>query len=161
MEVQDRSEPFQNTSPLHQDAWQDQTLHHPLSPLSVNPDEESFLSLNPQPIRNPLVAHQQYLSHTQEHQNRTRKPPIDHHMKYPYNVTHSNALSQDCSMSSHDSSSGYDSMTQSPPSAIRLHQRTIPKNHNIQQEQNYTTNYDNVRGQLRGPFVRYNNHEHT
>ena len=60
-------------------------------------------------------------------------------------LLHPASPSQDCSMSSY-SSSGYDSMTQPPPS---LSPDQIPLN--------YSTNYDNVRGHLRGPFVSYTN----
>ena len=103
-----------------------------------------------EPIRQPLVAHQKYLSQLNTNNPRQQKYcQLAMQPNEQDNINPSTSLSQDCSMSSY-SSSGYDSMTQSPPS---LSQNQTSRN----QEQQYSTNYDNVRGHLRGPFVSYTN----
>ena len=131
--------------------WEDRALYHPLSPLSTDDSEMSFMS---QPIRKPLIAHQQQLA--QQCQNNTN--PQKHRQTNVNDVTcdrksiHPSIHTQDCSMSSH-SSSGYDSMVSQSPPLVNRNQRTIPPSN----EPQYTANYDNVRGKLRGHFVTYNN----
>ena len=123
--------------------WQQQDLHHPLS-QSMSDDHPHF---EPQlkcidPIRQPLVSSQKYC------QSATMKPMEK--------TSCQQMMNQDCSMSSY--SSGYDSMTQSPPSSKGGHVSTLSsRNQESLQPQIYSTNYDNVRGHLRGPFVSYTN----
>ena len=125
--------------------WQRQDLHHPLCQSTLDNEPQPVQQIASEPIRQPLVVHQKYLS--QLNTNNSGQKYCHSTMK-PNDILPS--LSQDCSMSSY-SSSGYDSMTQSPPSLSRSHETS--------QEQplvnNYSTNYDNVRGHLRGPFVSY------
>ena len=79
-------------------------------------------------------------------------------MKQNENSNRHQILPQDCSMSSY--SSGYDSMTQSPPSSKEGHLSTLSsRNQEASQQPMYSTNYDNVRGNLRGPFVSYTNNK--
>ena len=117
--------------------WQHQDLHHPLS-HSMFDNNPQF---NPQsrcldPIGQPIVSHQKYCH------SATMKP---------------NEKPQDCSMSSY--SSGYDSMTMSPPSSKGEAISTLSsRNQEASPQKLYSTNYDNVRGHLRGPFVSYTNH---
>ena len=126
--------------------WQHQDLHHPLS-QSMSEDNPQFESQSRclDPIRQPLVSshkHQKYFPSATMKQNESS----NRHQILP----------QDCSMSSY--SSGYDSMTQSPPSSKEGHLSTLSsRNQEASQQQMYSTNYDNVRGNLRGPFVSYTN----
>ena len=134
--------------------WQRQDLHHPLYHSTLDNEPQSVQEIGSEPIRQPLLVHQKYFS--QLNTNNSGQKYCQSAMK-PINerdnIHPSSSLSQDCSMSSY-SSSGYDSMTQSPPSLSRNHETS-----GIQEQpmQHYSTNYDNVRGHLRGPFVSYTN----
>ena len=129
--------------------WQRQDLHHPLCQSTLDNEPQPVHQIASEPIRQPLVVHQKYLSQLNTN-NSGQKYCHSNQLKPNERDNILPSLSQDCSMSSY-SSSGYDSMTQSPPSLSRSHETS--------QEQplvnNYSTNYDNVRGHLRGPFVSY------
>ena len=155
----------QQVFPETKTRWKDQGLHHPLGQSTQQKSDSTFVEqMDIEPIRNPLIAHQKYLSHS----NHNPHPRVDQStkaMKPPnietYASHHPSFLqSQDCSMSSY-SSSGYDSMTQSPSSLNREQiKNDIPQHsNNLQRKdiQQYSTNYDNVRGHLRGQFVSYTN----
>ena len=126
--------------------WQHQDLHHPLS-HSMSDDSSRF---DPQsrcidPIRQPLVSSQKYQKYCQSAT-----------MKQNEKLNSPQMMPQDCSMSSY--SSGYDSMTQSPPSSKGgPHSTLSSRNQDSSHQQIYSTNYDNVRGHHRGPFVSYTN----
>ena len=99
------------------------------------------------PIRQPLVSSHKYQKYIPSATMRQNDSSSCHQI-----------IPQDCSMSSY--SSGYDSMTQSPPSSKEGHLSTLSsRNQEASQQQMYSTNYDNVRGHLRGPFVSYTNNK--
>ena len=131
--------------PEHTTSWLHQDLNHPLGRSTAQNDFHEAQQMSVDPIRRPILAQQKYLS--QLSNSNPQKYCQSATMKsYEQDMLlHPASPSQDCSMSSY-SSSGYDSMTQPPPS---LSPDQIPLN--------YSTNYDNVRGHLRGPFVSYTN----
>ena len=141
------------------------TFEEVINLRAVSPVMKNFVEqMDIEPIRNPLIAHQKYLSHS-NHNPHPRVAESTKAMKPPnietYASHHPSFLQpQDCSMSSY-SSSGYDSMTQSPSSLNREQTKNDIAQHsnNLQRKdiQHYSTNYDNVRGHLRGQFVSYTN----
>ena len=139
-----------NPSPITN--WQMQDLHHPLCQSTLDNEPQSVQQMGSEPIRQPLLVHQKYLSQLNTNNSGQNYCPSTLKPNERDNI-HPSSSPQDCSMSSY-SSSGYDSMTQSPPSLSRIHETS---QHQQQPLQHYSTNYDNVRGHLRGPFVSYTN----
>ena len=139
-----------NKNPTSITNWPNQDLPHPLCQSSSEDNPPMAMQMSTQPIRNPIIAHQKYLTRFNGN-NSSEKYCNSTNKTNDSNDNRPSILSQDCSMSSY-SSSGYDSMTQSPPLSNR-NQRTLP----ITIDKQYSTNYDNVRGHFRGPFVSYTN----